>query len=259
MPYAARAWWLLRWLGHGPVAVLDGGRGAWLAAAARSAPPAARPAVPRALPGQPHWPPCPASTADELLARRIAVRRVKLLDARAGERFRGEVEPLDPVAGHIPGARTALLQGQPRRRRPLQTRPPTARRLRRAGRHRPDVVQQCGSGVTACHNLLAMAHAGLGLSTLYAGLVERVVQRPIRPVAVADARVGAVKCDAPSLQQGATLDLRDTPPERRIRIAPRAGPHNPKRTHHVQAHPGSDRRFGHHRQGREVGHRDGQA
>jgi thiosulfate/3-mercaptopyruvate sulfurtransferase len=178
-PYAARAWWLLRWLGHDAVAVLDGGVAAWQAAggiltsgasiAVSTAPP--YPAGPVAM---------PTIEAEALLA---ALGRLRVLDARAGERFRGEVEPLDPVAGHIPGATHRFFKDN----------------LLPDGRFKPaaelraafdalatpasDVVHQCGSGVTACHNLLAMTHAGLAGSRLYAGSWSEWCADPSRPVA----------------------------------------------------------------------------
>ncbi|MDE2274916.1 MAG: sulfurtransferase [Burkholderiales bacterium] len=178
-PYAARAWWLLRWLGHADVAVLDGGTAAWQAAGGRLvaelAPPRPQPPYPAPAPAM------PTIDADTLLAR---LGRVRLLDARAGERYRGEVEPLDPVAGHIPGATQRYFKdnlGADGHFKP-------ALQLRReftalgAGQGEP-VVQQCGSGVTACHNLLAMAHAGLGDSLLYPGSWSEWCSDPGRPVA----------------------------------------------------------------------------
>ena len=177
-PYAARAWWLLRWLGHDSVAVLDGGQAAWLAAGgelttASDLPPARAP-----------YPTVPAAmttiSADELLAR---LDGVCLLDARAGERFRGEVEPLDPVAGHIPGARLRFfkdnLQPDGRFKPAAQLRAEFAAVVAQGG----EVVHQCGSGVTACHNLLAMAHAGLGDARLYPGSWSEWCADPARPVA----------------------------------------------------------------------------
>jgi thiosulfate/3-mercaptopyruvate sulfurtransferase len=177
-PYAARAWWLLRWLGHAQVAVLDGGLAAWQAAGSllTDAPSAtaARPPYPAQAPAM------PTIDAPALLAQ---LGRVRLIDARAGERFRGEVEPLDPVAGHIPGAVNRFFKDN----------------LQADGRFKPaaqlraewapwaaggvEVVQQCGSGVTACHNLLAMAHAGLGETTLYPGSWSQWCSDPSRPVA----------------------------------------------------------------------------
>ena len=176
--YAARAWWLSRWLGHDAVAMLDGGVAAWLAAggtldttvptAAVQAPyPAAHAAM-------------PTMTADELLAQ---LGKVTLFDARAGERFRGEVEPLDPVAGHIPGATLRFFRdnlGADGRFKP-------AAQLRREyaalGAGTGTVVHQCGSGVTACHNLLAMVCAGYDGGLLYPGSWSEWCSDPSRPVA----------------------------------------------------------------------------
>lgn len=177
-PYAARVWWLLRWLGHGDVAVLDGGQAAWLAAGgsltAAVTPVTARPPYP-ARPAA-----MPTLSADELLAQ---LDQVCVLDARAGERYRGEVEPLDPVAGHIPGARLRFfkdnLQADGRFKPADQLRAEFAAVTTGAG----DVVHQCGSGVTACHNLLAMAHAGLGDTRLYPGSWSEWCADPARPVA----------------------------------------------------------------------------
>ncbi len=175
--FAARGWWMLRWLGHERVAVLDGGLAAWTAAGGRlsDAPPPARPAPTPAL--------CAALvetiTGDALAAQ---LGRVGLIDARAAERFRGEVEPLDAQAGHIPGARNR----------------PFASNLQPDGRFKPaaqlqaewaalrpdaDTVHQCGSGVTACHNLLALAAAGLPLGRLYAGSWSEWSADPARAIA----------------------------------------------------------------------------
>ena len=178
MPYAARAWWLLRWLGHPSVAVLDGGPAAWLAAGgvlSREA------AVPQPQPPYPPQPPAmPTLDAAGLLAQ---LGRRTVLDARAAERFRGETEPLDPVAGHIPGALNRFFKTN----------------LQADGRFKPAddlraefealhavptaLVHQCGSGVTACHNLLAMEHAGLAGSALSPGSRSDWCADPARPVA----------------------------------------------------------------------------
>ncbi len=104
-----------------------------------------------------------------------------VVDARSPERYRGEIEPIDPVAGHIPGARESPVQGEPGRGWPFQVaRRNCVRRFRRScsGRKPEEVVHQCGSGVSACHNMLAMEIAGLTGSRLYPGLVERVVRGP---------------------------------------------------------------------------------
>ena len=181
--YAARAWWLLRWLGHSPVAVLDGGVAAWRAAGGTLSAQAAQPS-PRA-----HVPPYPARAAVmptvDATALLAGLHRLRVVDARAGERFRGEVEPLDPVAGHIPGATLRFFKdnlGEGGRFKPAaQLRAEFEALL--AGSPAGSVVQQCGSGVTACHNLLAMAHAGLGDSALYPGSWSEWCSDPARPVA----------------------------------------------------------------------------
>lgn len=172
-PYAARAWWMLRWLGHAEVAVLDGAWDGELSTA-----------VPAATPSdwQPGAPLVGQITAGELVAR---LGRVRLIDARAPERFRGEVEPLDKAAGHIPGASNRPfkdnLDADGRFKPAAQLRAEFAPLL--APYAAGDVVQQCGSGVTACHNLLAMAHAGLGDSLLYAGSWSEWSSDPARPIA----------------------------------------------------------------------------
>jgi len=177
-PYAARAWWLLRWLGHREVAVLDGGWAAWLAAGG-----AAETTV-HARPGGAAYPvsapAMPTVDADAVLA---GLGRLAVLDARAGERFRGEVEPLDPVAGHIPGARLRFFKDN----LALDGRFKPAAQLRAEfeamALPAESVVHQCGSGVTACHNLLAMEHAGLAGSRLYPGSWSEWCADGSRPVA----------------------------------------------------------------------------
>jgi thiosulfate/3-mercaptopyruvate sulfurtransferase len=177
-PYAARAWWLLRWLGHRAVAVLDGGWQAWQAAGG-----AVETAV-HARPGGAPYPMLDAAMPTVATAEVLAgLGRLALVDARAPERFRGDVEPLDPVAGHIPGARLRFFKdnlGADGCFKP-------ATRLRaefEAMALPPDaVVHQCGSGVTACHNLLAMEHAGLPGSRLYPGSWSEWCADPSRPVA----------------------------------------------------------------------------
>jgi thiosulfate/3-mercaptopyruvate sulfurtransferase len=189
-PYAARAWWMLRWLGHDAAAVLDGGLAAWQAAGGEleSAPvrPAAAGGPPYPLhPLQKPLPmPMPIVQAAELQSA-LAAGRVQLIDARGGERFRGEVEPLDPVAGHIPGAINRFFKDNlgpdGRFKAPSTLRDEfTALGVVGGG---AGVVHQCGSGVTACHNLLAMAHAGWAGTALYPGSWSEWCADPTRPVA----------------------------------------------------------------------------
>src|ERR1700690_692425 len=166
--FAARAWWLLRWLGHAGVAVLDGGFRAWVAAggALDSGEPqggAARGFTPRID----HE--AVLSTAE--LIEALKDRRRLLVDARAEERFTGAVEPLDPVAGHVPGAVNhpfaANLSGDGRFLAPDELKRRWLARL--PGAAPGNVIGMCGSGVTACHNLLALELAGLHGAKLYAG------------------------------------------------------------------------------------------
>jgi len=168
-PYAARAWWMLRWLGHAEVAVLDGAWDGELTAE-----------VPTATPGdwQPGAPLAAQIDAAELLQ---GLGRLRLIDARAPERFRGEVEPLDPQAGHIPGASNRFFKDN----LDADGRFKPAAQLRQAFAPlvAAEVVHQCGSGVTACHNLLAMAHAGLGDGRLYVGSWSEWSADPARPIA----------------------------------------------------------------------------
>lgn len=179
-PYAARLWWMLRWMGHDAVAVLDGGLDAWRRAG--GALDAAVP-TPRELAPYPARAPLAATLdAATLLAR---LGRTRLIDARSGERFRGEVEPIDPVAGHIPGATNRFHKdnlGADGLFKPAeQLRAEFGALL---GRVEPgETVHQCGSGVTACHNLLAMEHAGLAGSALYPGSWSEWSADPARPIA----------------------------------------------------------------------------
>ncbi len=180
-PYAARAWWLLRWLGHAEVAVLDGGVAAWQAAGGD---------VVADISAAQHQPPYPNSApamptidADALQA---GLGQIKLFDARAAERFRGDVEPLDPVAGHIPGATLRFFKDNlvpDGHFKPAAQLKAEFEALGVTSAGHNAVVQQCGSGVTACHNLLAMAHAGLGISTLYPGSWSEWCSHTHRPVA----------------------------------------------------------------------------
>ncbi len=187
MPYAARAWWLLRWMGHANVAVLDGGRAAWLRAGGTLV--QERPSNQNTAPyPAAATPAMPSISADELQAL-LGQPQLHVIDARAAERFRGEVEPLDPVAGHIPGARQRFFKdnlGADGCYKPAATlraefaallTPPAG-----AGPAQPLVVQQCGSGVTACHNLLAMAHAGWSGGSLYPGSWSEWCSDPSRPM-----------------------------------------------------------------------------
>jgi len=179
--YAARLWWMLRWMGHPAVAVLDGGVAAW--AESGGALTSDVTVTANAAPYPSTAGSMPTMNADELAAQ---IGRIRLIDARAGERFRGEVEPLDAAAGHIPGAFNRFFRGNLRSDGSFKP----ADQLRAdfdallGLQDAPSVVHQCGSGVTACHNLLAMEHAGLTGSALYPGSWSEWSSDPSRPVAL---------------------------------------------------------------------------
>ena len=178
--HASRLWWLLRWMGHEAVAVLDGGFAAWVADghamatgvevhAARTFSGAANPDV----------------TVDAAVVGALAgSSSARVIDARAPERYRGEIEPIDPVAGHIPGAvnywfARNLDNGRFRSAEALRAEFETLV----SGVAMDQVVSYCGSGVTGCHNLLALEHAGLRGARLYPGSWSEWVSDPSRPVA----------------------------------------------------------------------------
>ena len=178
--YAARLWWMLQWLGFETAAVLDGGYAKWVAEGRAIETDAVVPA-PAEFTIQRVTPTVNATGVMASLAR----QRLVLIDARAPERFRGETEPLDPVAGHIPGARNrpyALnLNADGTFKHPAFLRAEFGALL--GGEPHDLVVHQCGSGVTACHNLLAMEIAGISGTRLYPGSWSEWCADPARPVA----------------------------------------------------------------------------
>ena len=176
---AGRLWWLLRWLGHEAVALLDGGLSAWTAAGGALSTVMPEPAARTFTPAPRDW----VLDADQVLAGLGRPDRV-IVDARAPDRFRGENESIDPVGGHIPGARNRFFRdnlGPDGRFKPAdQLRQEWTEAL--AGFAPEQVVHQCGSGVSACHNLLAMEIAGLPGARLYAGSWSEWCADPARPV-----------------------------------------------------------------------------
>jgi len=176
---AGRLWWLLRWLGHDAVALLDGGWQAWQAAGGTLTDllPTLQAAEFIAFEG------LPPVRAEEVLER-IETPGMPLIDARAPDRFRGENESLDPVGGHIPGAVNRFfrdnLQADGRFKPAAELRADWLATL--AGALPEQVVHQCGSGVSACVNMLAMEIAGLPGSRLYAGSWSEWCADPGRPV-----------------------------------------------------------------------------
>ena len=181
---AARFWWLLKLWGHEKVAVLDGGFARWTAL---GLPVDVEPArvAPSAYPGS--FDDRQIAHTDEV-ERRLRQGEAILLDTRAPERFRGEIEPLDRVAGHVPGARNRPYNDNLAGGR---FRSPDALRAQflalMDGRSPADVLLNCGSGVTACHNLLAMEHAGVHGARVYAESWSGWISEPSRPVAIGPA------------------------------------------------------------------------
>jgi thiosulfate/3-mercaptopyruvate sulfurtransferase len=182
-PAAARAWWTLRWAGHEQVRVLDGGYPAWVAGAHRveTGEPAIRPGDIDVVPDS--RPVLDADAAEEL------AQHGRLIDARVPSRYRGETEPIDPVAGHIPGALNLpmdrLLAGDGR------LRPADELRAIFAGSgivpDGPDAIgAYCGSGVAGAHTLLALAVAGVDDVALYVGSWSNWVDDPLRPIATGE-------------------------------------------------------------------------
>ena len=183
--YAARAWWLLAWLGkRDGVFILDGGLKAWHGAG-----------FPLSLDAPLVAPGTFAGTPDnrllldaEQLENRLGQPELTLIDARAQPRFRGDVEPIDPIAGHIPGAQCAAfnenLDTDGRFLPAAQLKQRFAAQLQ--GRSPDELVAYCGSGVTACHNLFALSLAGYPLGKLYAGSWSEWITDPKREIATGD-------------------------------------------------------------------------
>lgn len=177
---SSRMWWMLKWIGHDKVSVLDGGWQAWEAAG---------------FPVSTEVPPMPQPSADQYSSRASLVTLLTadqvdgneqlLIDARDLPRFRGEVEPIDPVAGHIPGAVCSpfgmnLQDGHFKSPEALRE------KFAMAVNSNKPVVCYCGSGITACHNMLAMAVAGLPLPALYAGSWSEWITDPSHAIATGD-------------------------------------------------------------------------
>ena len=182
--FAARLWWLVRWLGHAEVAVLDGGLAAWQR---DGHPVTAEPTEPRPRGGFAERPSLVPTVDYATLASQATTGRRFVIDARAPDRFRGENETLDRIGGHIPGAHNRHfrnnLDPQGRFKSASELHVEFATLL---GDAKVDtVVSQCGSGVTACHNLLAMEVAGLPGGTLYPGSWSEWSAQPAAPIAAA--------------------------------------------------------------------------
>lgn len=177
--FASRLWWLLRWLGHDAVAVLDGGFKKWMAEE-RPASAGTEEGRTGEFRGQPR---AEMAVGPDDVAVRIGRDDWRLVDARAPARYGGETEPLDKVAGHIPTAVNHFFQRSLDGHGTFRTREDLSRQFREAiGQVAPDhVICYCGSGVTACHNLLALEHAGLSGAKLYPGSWSEWSSDPSRP------------------------------------------------------------------------------
>jgi thiosulfate/3-mercaptopyruvate sulfurtransferase len=177
--YAARLWWMLRWLGHDAVAVLDGGLAKW-SRENRALTPDVAESQPLSFGIHRVTPTVSASGVRASIHRHTLF----LIDARAPERFRGEVEPFGPVAGHIPGAHnrpfTQNLEADGTFKHPAFLRAEFVALL--DGAPHETVVHSCGSGISACHNILAMEVAGLPDTRLYPGSWSEWSADPMRPI-----------------------------------------------------------------------------
>lgn len=179
--YAARLWWMVRWIGGPKAAILDGGFPKWIGERRR-----VNADVSPARPGQLLARPNPEMVWSAVdVQQRLQESRSALIDARSPERYRGETEPIDRVAGRIPGAMNRFFKTN---LNPDLTFRPAAELEREfksmlGNRNPADVGHQCGSGVTACVNLFAMEYAGLPGSKLYAGSWSEWIADPSRPMA----------------------------------------------------------------------------
>ncbi|MDN2655081.1 sulfurtransferase [Cobetia sp. 14N.309.X.WAT.E.A4] len=182
---AARLWWMLTWAGHPDVRVLDGGIQAWNQAMGELKRAPSQPVTSEPSDWQPSFDDSLLVTAEEVVDSQAV-----LLDARGEARFRGEQEPVDPVAGHIPGALCRPTPGNLEANGRFKDRMSLMRELRRTLPDDSAVIAYCGSGISACQNILAFAIAGLPLPRLYAGSWSDWISDPERPVATGEASEG---------------------------------------------------------------------
>ncbi len=178
--FAARLWWLLRWLGHEKVKVLDGGFRSWLEAELPTTQETPRPLDEGDFVARPDN--SKLIDADEI-QRRLADPSLQLLDVRAPARFSGETEPMDPVAGHIPGAANLPCAANVGGDGSWLTGEQLRKRFEPWAKADTELISYCGSGVTACHTVLAAVEAGLPEPRLYAGSWSHWITDPDRPVA----------------------------------------------------------------------------
>jgi len=176
--YAVRLWWMLRWLGHPAVALLDGGLAAWQAAGLPLTT-----AIPESLPRpfEAHLDK-DGNLTTARLRQGLQDEEIYVVDARASARYAGEVEPIDPVAGHIPGALNYPYEANLDASGRFLDAETLKLRFAPFADHAEQVVHMCGSGVTACHNILAMEIIGLAGSKLYAGSWSEWVRDSKNPI-----------------------------------------------------------------------------
>ena len=176
--FAARLWWMLRWVGHRAVCVLDGGLPAWQAqGGALSVEVIKRPHGSITLQNSL----CSLVSADDVLAN-LSARAKQVLDARAPDRFRGENETIDPVAGHIPGAKNRWFKDNLKADAHFKPAADLRSEFSALISSPENTIAQCGSGISACHNLLAMEIAGLAGASLYPGSWSEWSSDPARPI-----------------------------------------------------------------------------
>ncbi|KQZ39997.1 sulfurtransferase [Duganella sp. Root1480D1] len=181
--YAARLWWLLRWVGHGAVAVLDGGLAAWSAAGM----PLVTEVAERPRGNLADKATLVRTVSVGELLENVETKRLQVVDARANDRFRGENETIDPVGGHIPGARNRFFKDNLQADGRFKDAATLKQELAPVVGTPASAVMQCGSGVTACHNLLALEVAGLPGAALYPGSWSEWCADSTRPVATGPA------------------------------------------------------------------------
>lgn len=184
--FAGRLWWMMsRWLGHRNVGLLDGGITKWKAEGRNITTVAPSPRVVIPMTNEADF--RATASADELMSH-LSDRKLLVVDARSGDRYRGEVEPIDRVAGHIPGALNRFFKANLNADMTLRPREVLRQEFELLIKPRPptSVVHHCGSGITSCVNLFAMEYSGLSGSRLYVGSWSDWVADPSRPIAIGD-------------------------------------------------------------------------
>ena len=178
--FASRVWWMLRWVGHTDVALLDGGLAAWLAIGGALVPDVAKHAC-----GNINLRTAITTTVTAAdVVNNLATQKYTVLDARAADRFRGENETIDPVAGRIPGAKNRWFKDNLRDDGRFKTAEQLHKEFQPLISSPDETILQCGSGISACHNALAMEIAGLSGASLYPGSWSEWSADASRPVAV---------------------------------------------------------------------------